>query len=116
MSKKKLLVSFLALTLVLSACAAPADIAPEAEPTPVESTAFTLVDALGREVVFEQPPSHIVLVGKALFMIADALYLFPDASKRIAAMGETAQGSGNFISLIDTDYSEKALLEIDAGA
>jgi iron complex transport system substrate-binding protein len=49
-------------------------------------------------------------------MIADAIYTFPEASQRIAGMGPTAQGSGNFIKLIDPDYATKAVLERDAGA
>ena len=93
--------------------------------TPLSTTAptvakqpagYTVVDALGREVQFDQVPSRIVLAGRALFMVADAIYLFPEAGQRIIGLGQTNQGSGNFISLIDPDYEAKAVLDREAGA
>ncbi|MCE5206696.1 MAG: ABC transporter substrate-binding protein, partial [Chloroflexi bacterium] len=91
----------------------------QVEPTPVpavQDTSYTVVDALGREVTFQQVPQRIVLAGRALFMVADALYLFPDAAQRIAGIGQTNQGSGNFISLIDPEYEAKAVLDKESGA
>jgi molybdenum ABC transporter molybdate-binding protein len=79
------------------------------------SNPITVTDALGRTVTFEQAPTRIVLAGKALFMIADAIYLFPEAGRNIVALGSTAQGSGNFVPLIDPAFSEKISLEKDAG-
>jgi len=121
-----------ALCLAAAACAAPppapqpppspiaaptqADPAPAEAPTPTPQAGLTITDALGREVVLPAPPQRIVLAGRALFMIADAIYTFPEASQRIAGMGPTAQGSGNFIKLIDPNYATKAVLERDAGA
>lgn len=83
--------------------------------TPVASGSFTVTDALGRDITFNQVPQKIVLAGKALFMVADAIYLFPEAGKNIVALGSTAQGSGNFIPLIDPTFSEKISLASDAG-
>ncbi len=111
--KNSLLPLFLSIAILFSACNT------KIVDTPVQaqqSTPYTLVDALGREVTFQQPPTRIVLVGKMLFAIADALYLFPDAPSRIAAIGDTDQGGGNFIALIDPDYPSKAVLGADAGA
>jgi iron complex transport system substrate-binding protein len=99
--------------LLLSACAAPT---PSAAPTITPGPSFTVTDALGREVSFQSPPTRIVLAGRALFMIADALYMFPEAPERIAALGDTNQGAGNFISLIDPNYAAKATLGSEAGA
>lgn len=76
---------------------------------------FTVQDALGREVQFSTPPQRIVIAGKALFMLADAVYLFPQASERIVALGNARQGTGNFIALIDPQYEQKATLAGDAG-
>lgn len=76
---------------------------------------FTVTDALGQTVSFEQPPQRIVLVGKMLFGIADAIYTFPEASKRIVALGSTQQGSGNFIPLIDPTFKNKMMLQGEAG-
>jgi iron complex transport system substrate-binding protein len=77
---------------------------------------FTVTDALGRNVSFDSAPQRIVVAGKAFFMITDALYLFPGAGERIAAMGIFRQGSTNFISLIDPDAAAKTVLEANVGA
>ncbi|MCE1255358.1 MAG: hypothetical protein LWX83_17645 [Anaerolineae bacterium] len=44
-----------------------------AAPAPEASSAgaFTVTDALGREVKFDKAPTKIVLAGKALFMVAE---------------------------------------------
>lgn len=87
--------------------------APEPTATP---TAFVVQDALGREVQFAAVPQRIVIAGKALFMLADAVYLFPEAKQRIVALGNAGQGTGNFIALIDPQYEQKATLAGDVGA
>jgi len=89
-----------------------------AQPTATQSVTegFTIIDALGREVNFTKAPSRIVVTGRALFMVLDAVYSFPQASERIVAIGNAAQGSSNFISLIDPNYDAKILLQSDAGA
>lgn len=97
------------------------DIPAEAKPAEPASNAptgegFTIVDALGREVSFAKAPTRIVVTGRALFMVLDAVYSFPQASERIVAIGNAAQGSSNFISLIDPNYDAKTLLQSDAGA
>lgn len=79
------------------------------------SGSYTITDALGRNVTFNKVPQKIVLAGKALFMVADAIYAFPEAGKNIAALGSTAQGSGNFIPMIDSTFSAKISLANDAG-
>jgi molybdenum ABC transporter molybdate-binding protein len=79
------------------------------------SGGFTVTDALGRNITFAKVPQKIVLAGKALFMVADAIYTFPDAGKNIAALGSTAQGSGNFIPMIDPTFDAKIALDSSAG-
>ena len=88
----------------------------EAPPTEEPDTSITITDALGREVTLPAAPQRIVITGKALFMIADAAYLFPGAAERVVGMGSAGQGSSNFIELVDPDYAEKATLDKDAGA
>ncbi len=119
------------LILILSACTTQAPTAaPTAEPTaapavetaaPTEapvaeptSNSYTVNDALNREVTFDAVPSKIVLNGKALFMVADAIYLFPEAGTNIAALGPTNQGESNFIPLIDPTFEAKISLPKDA--
>ena len=79
------------------------------------SGSFTVTDALGRDVTFDKIPQRIVLAGKAFFMVADAIYTFPEAGKNIAAIVSTSQGSGNFIPMIDPTFSEKIPLDGSAG-
>jgi molybdenum ABC transporter molybdate-binding protein len=79
------------------------------------SGSFMVTDALGRNITFNEVPQKIVLAGKALFMVADAIYLFPEAGKNIVALGPTAQGSGNFIPMIDPTFSAKISLDSSAG-
>ncbi|MBP7091757.1 MAG: hypothetical protein KBA59_02535, partial [Anaerolineaceae bacterium] len=85
---------------LLAACAAPTPIAApslteppatEAPPAmstpaptePLEMEKITVIDALGREVILDQPPSRIMVVGKAAFMLLDAAFLFPEAPEKI---------------------------------
>jgi iron complex transport system substrate-binding protein len=76
---------------------------------------ITVTDALGRQVTFQQPPQRIALVGKGLFMVADAIYAFPEAPKRIAALGKTAQSNLDWIPIADPNYKDKTILQSDAG-
>jgi iron complex transport system substrate-binding protein len=43
-------------------------------------------------------------------MIADAIYTFPDAMNKVVALGSTAQGSGDFVSMIDPNAKTKETL------
>ncbi|GAP21984.1 ABC transporter substrate-binding protein [Leptolinea tardivitalis] len=85
-------------------------------PSVTHDSGITITDALGRSVTLSGTPKRIVLAGKALFMIADAIYTFPEAGKNIVSLGSTAQGSGNFIPLIDPTFKDKITLESNAGA
>lgn len=96
--------------------AVPPTLAPTQPAAAPAAGGFTVTDALGRNVTFSQPPQKIVLAGKALFMVADAIYTFPDAGKSIAALGSTGQGTGNFIPMIDPNFASKISLKSDAGA
>ncbi|HOT91885.1 MAG TPA: ABC transporter substrate-binding protein [Anaerolineae bacterium] len=118
---KRVFLFLLVLTLLLSACRSPQATSVPVSTTETPATAtpnptITIVDALNRTVSLPTAPQRIVLAGRALFMIADAVYLFPGAADRIVGMGNTNQGPDNFIQLIDPRYAEKQNLEIDAGA
>ncbi len=126
---KRITMFVLLFALLLVACAPQATPTPATEalatteaPTIIPATAapvdtsITIVDALGREVKLPAAPQRIVLTGKALFMIADAAYLFPGAADKVIGMGDAGQGSGNFIQLIDPNYAAKQTLDKDAGA
>jgi iron complex transport system substrate-binding protein len=76
---------------------------------------IAVTDALGRQLSFRQPPSRIVLPGRAVFITVDAIHMFPGASKRIIAMGRTDQGATNLVALIAPDSTAKAMLTEDSG-
>ena len=101
--------------LMVTACT-PQAIPVAVTEAPAANTSFTLTDALGRSVHFDRTPERIVLVGKALFMVADAIYLFPEAGQRIVALSSTQQGSGNFIPMINSTFNAKIALDSNAGA
>lgn len=121
---KRLFFTLLSGLMVLAACTGKpgalettAPIHPEI-PTPssaASGSAFTVIDSLGRQVSFAEPPTRIVITGKALIMLVDAVYMFPEAPDRIAALGNAGQGTSNFIEVIDPDYAVKATLAQDAG-
>lgn len=63
----------LVLILSLSACQ-PAVQAVQSSPT--DTVEFTVNDALGRTVTFQDPPQRIALAGKANLLIADPFTYF----------------------------------------
>lgn len=85
-----------------------------AQDAPTDTIVIT--DALGREVMLEQAPQRIVVTGKGLLMIADAIYAFPEASSRIVAIGRTTQMTLDFIPAIDPNYADRTVLDVQAGA
>lgn len=96
-----------------AACA----VQPTAAPVPTTAVTeaasaapITITDALGRVVTFEKPPERVVAVGKALFMVADAIYAFPEANERVVGMGSTSQANGDFIPMIDPNAKAKMTL------
>lgn len=114
---KRLLIALLICLLFLNACSnKPAQIVPSSSASNSAEHAFSVVDALGREVAFNQAPSRIVITGKGLILTLDAAYMFPEARDRLVALGSANQGSGNFVSLIDPNFDDKVILQTDAGA
>jgi len=118
--------SALLVFLVAAGCSASPALSPTAPPMaanveaptviPRTPTSITITDSLGRQVLLPDVPQRIVITGKALIMIVDAAYMFPEAPGRMAALGNAGQGTSNFISLIDPDYAGKATLQQDASA
>lgn len=59
--------------------------------------------------------NRLVLGGKAVIMVADAVYLFPDAGQRVIAVAGADQGLGSFLSSIDRDFWKKPVIDRTAG-
>jgi iron complex transport system substrate-binding protein len=77
--------------------------------------AFSVIDALGRRVEFAAAPDRIVIAGRGLLMVADALYLFPEASARLVGVEKITQGRGNFLAAIDPDFGGKRIFPVNVG-
>ncbi|MFP4613183.1 MAG: ABC transporter substrate-binding protein [Spirochaetaceae bacterium] len=76
---------------------------------------ITIQDARDREVTVPAVPERIVIAGRAVALLANALYLFPDVDDRVVAVGATDQGLGDFFSVLDDDPAEKTRLGRSAG-
>ena len=75
-----------------------------------------IVDALGREINFERPPSRIVISGRQTPMLTHFFYLFDSANEKILAIENRSQSTEAFISLIDDQIGDKYLIERGASA
>jgi iron complex transport system substrate-binding protein len=114
---KKYFSVFLGLVIVfLSSCSVqpPAAAADPARQAP--SGEFSVTDAVGREVKFTSVPQKIIVAGKAVFMLADAVYAFPEGAQRIMGVADRSQSAKNFLAMIDPKFGEKVVLESDASA
>jgi len=113
------LLSALAILLIASACS-PAVVEPE-QPTNVGAitsetdSSFTITDALGREIDFEQPPQRVVIAGRASPLLVNALYLFPEANQRIVGIEIRSQSASPTLPVIDPNSSDKIFFEKNAG-
>jgi len=85
-----------------------------AAPAPAAAQ-LAVTDALSRSVSFAQPPQRIAVAGKGIFMLADALYMFPEAKTRVTTLPKGGQSTADFLALVDSGYNQKTFFEGDAG-
>ncbi len=78
-------------------------------------TSLVIEDTTGNSAHLTGIPQRITFVGKASNMIADVLYMFPEASSRIVGVGKTNQRNGEFVKVLDPDYDSKVYLEHTVG-
>jgi len=78
-------------------------------------TALVIEDTTGNTANLSGIPERITFVGKASNMIADVLYMFPEASSRIVGVGKTNQRNGEFVKILDPGYDSKVYLEHTVG-
>jgi iron complex transport system substrate-binding protein len=76
---------------------------------------YAVKDALGRTVLFPKVPERIVVAGRAVVSIVNALYLFPGVGRRVIGVGVTDQGLGDFFPRLDASSSDKVRFPNDAG-
>jgi iron complex transport system substrate-binding protein len=53
--------------------------------------------------------------GRAVVMVADAVFAFPDARPRVLAVGGTDQGLGTFLKLVDPAFKDTPALQRQSG-
>jgi len=116
----------LLVAALLAACSAPAVEAPVADP--VEPAAASedetspsadveeiiVLDALGRELIFEETPQNIVITGKANWLLGHTLYLFPEADGRILAWEARGGNTSDFLTAISPGFAN--VIELAEGA
>jgi iron complex transport system substrate-binding protein len=78
-------------------------------------TSLAIKDTTGNTANLVGIPQRITFVGKASNMIADVIYMFPEASSRIVGVGKTNQRNGEFVKVLDPDYDSKVYLEHTVG-
>ena len=106
---RKMMMTFLVSLVVVGLYTSISESVHAAEPV-------TVSDALGRNMTFDSPPQRIIVAGRAFFMIADAVYLFPGAGDQVAALGIFRQRSTSFLALVDPNAAAKAVFETNVGA
>jgi iron complex transport system substrate-binding protein len=107
LNKKHLILSLsLLFGLLLVACSAP--LSPGNQPIEVTDTS-------GYTTTLEQPPQRVVIAGKAIFMVQDAVYLFPSADERVIGLENRKQSAFDFLPVISDNVEEIANLEMNAG-
>lgn len=62
-----------------------------------------------------QVPERIVMGGRAVVMVADLVYAFPEARDRVVAVGGTDQGLGTFLKLVHPSFKETPALQRQSG-
>lgn len=72
---------------------------------------IVITDALGREVVLDQHPQRIVLIGNGLTSVATAIYGFPEASEKIVGQPLVEQGAGDLTPLVNSNYEALTIFE-----
>ena len=104
---KPLALLTLLASLIFSACT-PALLPPP--PTPLEIT-----DTTGHTAQLQNLPQRIVIAGKAIPMVQDAVYLFPESGEKIVALENRNQSAFAFLPVVDDAIPEIATLDFNAG-
>jgi iron complex transport system substrate-binding protein len=81
----------------------------------VRTVFFIAALAAAFSVLGAQVPERIVMGGRAVVMVADAVFAFPEARPRVLAVGGTDQGLGTFLKLVDPGFKETPALQRQSG-
>ncbi len=83
----------------------------------MKATTFIFTAALAAAVTVAgaQVPDRVVMGGKAVTLVADAVYAFPSARSRVVAVGGTDQGLGVFLETVSRGFSALPSFDRQAG-
>lgn len=105
------------LVAVAARCLGETTPAASATPGPAAARAIELVDARGRTVQLASVPQRIAVAGRGVGLLADLLYLFPQARERLVAIPEPSQPRAvDFLALLDPELGAKKVLGGGASA
>jgi iron complex transport system substrate-binding protein len=91
--------------------------APTAEPTAVPTpTPVVITDALGRTIEFATLPQRVVIAGKAGSLLADAVFMFPEAMERVVGFVKGTQTAHDFLTEVFPIKPDITFLESSASA
>lgn len=83
---------------------------------PAAGGEVTVIDTLGREITFAQPPQRIVVAGRGTYMVTGAIFAFPAAQTQVAAIeGGRFNDPTIFLPLVDPAFGDVTVLERNAG-
>lgn len=82
----------------------------------VKGVAFLAAMVISAQAQSQAQPRSIIMGGRAVTLVADAVYAFPSARSRIVAVGGTDQGLGTFLQILDPDFPSKPALDRSASA
>jgi iron complex transport system substrate-binding protein len=90
------------------------------KPAPVAAAAaaffFLFALPIGAQSSIPVQARRVVLGGRAVAMVADAIYAFPAARQSVVAIAGTDQGLGAFLEAVDPGFLAKPTLDRTAGA
>ncbi len=111
MGTKKFGWILVAALVILAGCATPPP-APAATTTPPP---IVITDAMGRTVTLPKTPERVVIAGGSGALVADAAYLFPEATTRLVALSLGKTVPSSFQALVDPQLSAKTIMDVQVG-
>ncbi|MBP7264890.1 MAG: ABC transporter substrate-binding protein [Spirochaetia bacterium] len=82
----------------------------------VAAFSFVTAQGTGGTAFFPKNPSRVVLGGRAVTMVADAVYAFSSARASVVSVAGTDQGLGSFLNAVDPGFLDKPSLDRSASA
>ncbi len=76
---------------------------------------LVLTDDVGHQVSFDASPQRIVVAGRATFIVANTLLMFPEGRERLITVESRGVQNMAFYSLVAPNIDQEKFLEVDSG-